>query len=150
MTATAGAMRRIIITIVIAALVGSMLLIGADPGTTAPVRTKVGLRVTDKTVGPRQKILFFGKVKSPKGKCRRNRKVALFRKGTGKLKQKKTDGEGEYRFRINPRPDRGRYYVKALKKKFKRGGYGYYGYGGGNRRCRVDKSKVIKIRPRRV
>ena len=101
--------------------------------------------MTDKTVKPKQRIRFFGKVKSPRAKCRRGRIVVLRRKGTGRVKQTRSDREGEYRFRINPKPDRGRYFVK-VKQKFANIGYGEYGYTE-RRRCRGATSKVIRIRP---
>jgi hypothetical protein len=147
MTASARAVRWIIAAVVIAALVGSMVLVSVETASTQPIRTRVGIKVTDRTVRPKQKITFFGKVKSPRGKCRKRRVVVLKRKGTGKVKQKRTDREGEYRFRIDPKPNRGRYFVKA-KKKFVNIGYGYPGYGYTERRkCRADTSRIIRIRP---
>ena len=145
MTARAGALRWIVAAVVIAALVGSMVLVNVETASTQTIGTRVGFKATDKTVKPKQKITFFGKVKSSRGKCRRGRVVVLKRKGSGKVKQKRSDREGEYRFRLNPKPDRGKYFVK-VKQKFANIGYGEYGYKE-RRRCRGVTSKVIRIRP---
>jgi hypothetical protein len=148
MIAHAGVIRRMIVAVLVIALVGAMILIDSETSTAARIRTKATLKVTDKTVRPKQRILFFGKVKSPRGKCRRNRVVLLKRKGTGTVKRDRSDREGEFRFRINPKPDRGTYFVKVKSKRIRRPGYGYYGYGGGRDTCRSDTSKRIRIRPR--
>ena len=147
MTARVRPLRWIVAAVVIAALVGSMVLVNVRTASTQPIRTRVSFKVTDKTVKPKQRIRFFGKVKSPRAKCRRGRIVVLRRKGTGRVKQTRSDREGEYRFRINPKPDRGRYFVR-VKPKFVNIGYGYAGYGySERRRCRPAKSKIIRIRP---
>jgi hypothetical protein len=148
MTLHAGALRRILVAVVIVALIGSMVVIGSDTGNAARIRTRVTLKVTDRTVRPHQKIIFFGKVKSPRRKCRRNRVVLLKRKGTGTVKRDRSDREGEFRMRIDPKPNRGRYFVKVKKKRIRRPGYGYYGYGGGRDTCRRARSRTIRIRPR--
>src|SRR5918996_2522015 len=145
MTARAGVLRWIVAAVVIAALVGSMLLVNVETASTQPIRTRVSISVTDKTVKPKQRIRFFGKVKSPRAKCRRGRIVVLKRKGTGKVKQTRSDREGEYRFRINPKPDRGRYFVR-VKAKFVNVPTGEYGYRE-RRRCRPATSRIIRIRP---
>ena len=133
--------------VVIIALVGAMLMIDSSTSTAAKIRTSVSLKVTDRTVRPKQRILFFGRVKSPRAKCRRNRVVLLKRRGTGTVKRDRSDREGEFRFRINPKPDRGTYFVKVKKKRIRRPP-NYYGYGGGRDTCRSATSKRIRIRPR--
>ena len=147
MTGGVRATRWVITAVVIAALVGSMVFVSVQTASSQRIRTRVGIKVTDRTVKPKQKIQFFGKVKSPRGKCRRGRVVVLKRKNKGKVRQKRSDREGEYRFRINPKGDRGRYFVK-VKPKFANIGYGTPGYGYTERRkCRGTKSRIIRIRP---
>jgi hypothetical protein len=145
-----SAVRRMTAVLIAVAMVAAMVFFTSEPAKTA-IKSKVKLSVSDKTVKPHEKILFFGKVKSRKHKCEKNRKVVLKRKRTGKVKSKKTDGEGEFSFRIDPKPNRGRYYVVAKKKRIKRGGYGGYGYGygydGARRTCRKARSRTIRIRP---
>jgi hypothetical protein len=148
MTMTAGVLRRAIVAVLVVALVGTMLLVSANRGQTRPIRTRVTLHVTDRTVRPHQKIIFFGKVKSRRAKCRRNRVVVLKRKGTGAIKRKRSDREGEFRFRIDPKPNRGRYFVVVKRKRISRPGYGYpYGYGGRRDTCLRARSRTIRIRP---
>ena len=133
----------------VVALIASVLLIAAKPARTA-VRTRVSIHVTDRTVRPNQKINFFGKVKSPRRKCERRRTVVLKRKGTGKVKRDVTDREGEYRIRINPRPNRGRYFVVVKPKRIRvagYGGYSGYGYDPRFRRCAKARSRTINISP---
>lgn len=146
------AVKRLIGVFVALALVATMAFLAAEPAQSKGIKTKVTFHVTDRTVKPDQKILFFGKVKSKKHKCEKKRKVVLKRVGTGKVKSDKSDGEGEYKIRINPEPDHGRYYVVVKKKKIKvkgGGGYGYgYGYGGKKtKKCKKAVSHTIKIRP---
>ena len=147
-----SAVRRMTAVLIAVAMVAAMVFFTSDPAKTA-IRTRVTLRVDDKTVKPNEKVLFFGKVKSKKGKCKKNRKVVLKRKGTGKIRQKRSDGEGEFSFRHNPEPDHGRFYVVVKKKKFKKGyggggGYGYgYGYGAKKKKCKRARSRTIRIRP---
>jgi hypothetical protein len=143
-----GAVRRVTAVVIAAAMIAAMVFFTSEPAETKAIKTRVTLRVDDKTVRPNEKVLFFGKVKSKKNKCKKNRKVILKRKGTGKIKKKRSDGEGEFSFRHNPNPDRGRFYVVVKKKKIRKGGGGYgYGYGGKKRKCKRAVSRTIKIRP---
>jgi hypothetical protein len=140
-----GAVRRMTAVVIAVAMVAAVVFFTSDPAKTA-IKTRVTFHVTDKTVKPNQKVLFFGKVKSKKKKCKRHRKVVLKRKHTGKVKTDKSDREGEYMMKINPEPDHGTYYVVVKKKTIKSGGYGY-GYGGGKKKCKRVRSRNIRIRP---
>jgi hypothetical protein len=141
--------RRLTGVVIAAALIAAMVLVTAEPAKTA-INTTVTFKVTDKTVKPNQKVLFFGKVKSKKAKCEKKRKVVLKQVGEGKIDSKKTDAEGEYSFKHDPEPDLSSYFVKVKKKKIKvGGGYGYYGYGEKKKKkCKAVESKIIDIRPR--
>jgi hypothetical protein len=143
-----GALRRVGIVALVAALVGSLLFVGAEPALTKPVKVRiVGFGVSDRTVRPHQKIVFFGRLKSKKKRCIRHSKVYLKRKGTGVVDVDRTDRDGEFRFRIDPQPNHGRYFARFRGKKGKPG-YGY-GYGGRKRRCGKATSRIIRIRPAR-
>jgi hypothetical protein len=150
-----SAARRVTGVLIAIAMVAAVVFVAPDPAKTA-IRSKVTFKVTDRTVRPHQRVIFFGKVKPKKHKkkCRRNRKVVLIQKGEGKVRSKRTDGEGEYSFRLDPKYDK--YRVKVKKKKIRvkadgDGGYGYgygYGYDGKKKkRCRKAKSRFIRIRP---
>jgi hypothetical protein len=143
-----GALRRVGVVLLVAAMVASLLFVTAEPATTRPVKVRIKFGVSDRTVRKNQKIVFFGRLKSKKKKCIRNSKVLLKRKGVGVVDRDRTDREGEFRFRIDPQPNRGRYFARFRGKKIKKPGYGY-GYGGGKRRCGKAKSRVIRIRPAR-
>jgi hypothetical protein len=143
------AARRVTGVLIALAMVAAVVFVSADPAKTA-IKTKVTFHVTDKTVKPHEKVIFFGKVKPKKHKkkCRRHRKVVLIQKGEGKVKSKKSDGEGEYMFKLDPKYDKYRVKVKKKKIQVKNGGYGGYGYGGKKtKKCKKAKSRYIRIRP---
>ncbi len=145
-----GALRKVGVALLVAAMVGSLLFVAATPGLTRPIKVRIKFGVSDRTVKKNQEIVFFGRLKSKKKKCIRNSKVFLKRKGVGIVDRDRTDREGEFRFRIDPRPNRGKYRAVFKGKKIRKPGYGYgYGYGGGKRRCGKAKSRVIRIRPAR-
>jgi hypothetical protein len=145
-----GALRKVGVALLVAAMVGSLLFVSATPALTKPIKVRIKLGVSDRTVRKHQKVVFFGRLKSKKKKCIRNSKVVLKRKGVGVVDRDRTDREGEFRFRIDPQPNRGRYFAKFRGKKIRKPGYGYgYGYGGGTRRCGKAKSRIIRIRPAR-
>jgi hypothetical protein len=143
-----GALRKVGVALLVAAMIGSLVLVAATPALTKPIKVRIKFGVSDRTVKRNQEIVFFGRLKSKKKKCIRFSKVYLKRKGVGVVDVDRTDREGEFRFRIDPQPNRGRYFARFRGKKINKPGYGYgYGYGGGKRRCGKATSRVIRIRP---
>jgi hypothetical protein len=141
-----GAVRKMGVVLLVAALVGSLLFVTATPALTQPIRVRIKLGVSDRTPPKDEKVIFFGRLKSRNKKCIRNSTVLLRRKGAGVVDVDKTDRQGEFFFVVKPR--RGRYVAKFRGKTITKPGYGY-GYGGEIRRCRKAKSRVIRIRPAR-
>lgn len=116
-----------------------MLAIGAPNTALAHFDdSRVSLNVSDRTVRPNQRIVFFGRLRNEHGRCVRNQLILLKRRGTGVVARDRTDGDGEFRFRIDPRPNRGRYYARYR-------GKGRFGYNN-NHRCGADNSRTIRIR----
>jgi hypothetical protein len=106
---------------VIAAVVG-MLVIGVGVGL-APAHTKkFNTRVTIHFDASPYGDSFFGKVKSKKHACEKNRKVKVFRRQPGPDAQfdgsDQSDNQGDWRI-TNGTAAPGNYYAKAKKKVLK-------------------------------
>lgn len=90
---------------------------------------------------------FYGKVKSERRSCRRNRRVILVRARRGisdrVLDRDRTNRRGKYRFKRDKRP-KGRFYVVVAKRIRTTG----YGFGPHRHKCKRDRSRRIKL-PRR-
>lgn len=98
-------------------------------------RSRVGINYAKRT--------FFGRVRSQRARCRRSRTVVLV-KTRGRLsdilvRRKITGSRGRYRMQFEQRPT-GRFYATVIP----RGRPGYLHW----HRCRGDKSRVIRAKPR--
>ena len=97
--------------------------------------------VSDRSVKKNQEIVFFGKLRNRHRKCRAEEEVELVRRRTGVVDVDITDDEGEFRFKQDPQPNRGRYFARYR-------GKGRFGYGD-QHRCSRAVSEVIRIRRQR-
>jgi hypothetical protein len=122
------------------AAAAALVVAGALPASAHSVESHVSLDVSDRTVRRGQVITFFGKLttEAHKRRCQRGAEVHLIRKGTGPVATDTTDNQGEFSFRIDPRPNRGRYFARYE-------GSGRFGYNN-QHRCEADESRVIRIR----
>jgi len=96
--------------------------------------TKVTINFTDGSP-PTTQDTFFGKVKSKKAKCVKNRKVVVKRKTPSKLKigTDLTDNEGNWEVET-PNAPSGEYFAKAKKKTLSNG-----------KICDAKKSNLITV-----
>ena len=81
---------------------------------------------------------FFGKVKSDKNACKKDRKVLVFHKtNSGKVKvgSDKSNDRGRWRLNVGGTPPPGDYFAKAKKKLL----------NGGDVVCKSDKSPTISV-----
>ena len=100
--------------------------------------SRVSLSVSDRTVTGDQKVVFFGRLRNEHNRCVGNEVILLKRRGTGTVARDRTDGDGEFRFRIDPQPNHGRYFARYR-------GKGRFGYAN-RHRCGADRSRTIRIR----
>ena len=133
-----GQRKRLAAFICIAASVGMLALSGPNTALAHFDDSRVSLNVSDRTVSGDQRVVFFGRLRNAHDRCVGNELIQLKRKGSGVVATDRTDGDGEFRFRINPRPNRGRYFAHY-------GGKGRFGYNN-NHRCGADNSRTIRIR----
>ena len=96
---------------------------------------------SDRRVRPRQVVTFTRKLRNQHQKCRCPQEVELVRRGVGVVDVDLTDAEGEFVFKQDPQPNRGRYFARYR-------GRGRFGYGQGHR-CGRAISEVILIRRQR-
>ena len=135
-------LRRTIAALGSVVLLASVMVIGSGtPASSHRSETSVSLRVSDRTVRPRQRVVFFGRLRGDHLGCRRNQMVELVRRGTGVVASDETDSEGEFRMRHDPQPNRGRYFARYR-------GRGKFGYRG-RHSCAPDISRTIRIRRQR-
>lgn len=124
---------------VLAAMSAGLVSTGTTPVEAHTGDSKVVLHVSDNTVRPNQTIVFFGKLRGTRHRfCKRGSTIELVRKGQGVVATDRTDRQGEFRFREDPQPNRGRYFARYR-------GSGRFGYGNGHL-CRRDRSRTIRIR----
>ena len=128
-------------------MLGAVLVVGLVAGslvaTAVPVgahfsESRISLHVDDHTVKGNEKVLFFGKLRNTHLKCRANEVVVLKRRGSGVIDSDVTDADGEFSFRQDPQPNRGRFFARYR-------GKGRFGYGNGHR-CSQATSDPVKIR----
>ena len=131
--------RRITALVGSVSLVASAMVIGfGSPASSHKSETSVGMSVSDRTVRPNQRIVFFGKLRGDHDGCRRNQVVELVRRYRGVVASDETDSEGEWRVVIDPQPNYGRYFARYR-------GRGEFGYGGAHS-CAPDTSAIRRIR----
>jgi hypothetical protein len=103
------------------------------------VPSYVSIGVSDHTVTRHQSIFFFGDLRTPgHRRCHRNAEILLKRLHTGVVARTTTDSQGTFAFKIDPRPNHGRYYVRYRG----RSGFGYNNSHG----CTADNSRLVHIR----
>lgn len=122
-----------------------IMAIGLAVGTTLPAgahsaESSLSLRVSDRTVRPRQEITFFGRLTTEghEQRCQSGASIKLIRVGSGVVATDVTDAQGEFSFTIDPQPNRGSYFARYR-------GSGRFGYGN-RHRCEGDDSRTISIR----
>ena len=99
----------------------------------------LSLGVSDHTVNRHQSVFFFGDLRTPgHRRCHRNALIILKRRHTGIVATTHTDLQGNYVFKIDPKPNHGRYYTRYRG----RGSFGYQGNHG----CLGDTSPLVRIR----
>jgi hypothetical protein len=127
--------RRIGVILACCLVVG---LIGVVPAMSHNADSRVSIHADDKQVGPNERVVFFGRLRNDHGRCERDRRIELVRKGQGVVDSDRTDNEGEWRIRHNPEPDSGRFFARF-------DGTGRFGYQN-RHKCGADRSKVIRTR----
>ena len=139
MNKPSGAKKLLVLTV----LVGAMTLVGVPSAQGHFIDSDItGFDVDDNTVRKHQKVTFFGKLKTRgHSGCNDNARVELVRKGDGAIDSTRTDNQGEFSFRFDPQPNRGKYFARY-------NGSGRFGYGNGHR-CSAASSDRERIRPRR-
>ena len=120
---------------------GSLVLIGSTPVGAHLSESRISLHVDDHTVKPDQRVLFFGRLRNTHLKCRQGEEVELVRRGTGVVDVDVTDAEGEFSFKQDPKPNRGRYFARYR-------GKGRFGYNN-QHRCSRAVSDPVRIRRQR-
>ena len=120
------------------ALVSSLVLTVAPAANAHFGESRLSLSVDDKRASGKEKILFFGKLRNSHRKCRSGEEVVLVRRGSGVVAVDVTDNEGEFAFKIDPQPNRGRFFARYK-------GHGKFGYNK-KHRCSKAVSRVIRIR----
>lgn len=125
------------------ALMATLALSSAVATAGAGDVTTVASRVTIKFNGGNgpyaEQDHFTGRVRSKKRKCRKNRKVAVYRRAEGVgvlVGRDTTNRRGRYRVSENNVPP-GRYYTKAKRKRFHRGNHRFV--------CKRARSKTIRV-----
>jgi hypothetical protein len=122
-----------------AVLVGGLLFSSAPVAGAHVVPSSITFGVSDRTVRPHQRIFFFGDLHTPgHPRCHVNALIVLRRVHTGIVATTRTDAQGTFAFRIDPRPNHGRYYAHYRG----RSGFGYLNSHG----CLASNSRVIRIR----
>jgi hypothetical protein len=107
------------------------------------VKSNLSLHADDKRVSGNEKVILFGKL-SPRGHkapCRRTATIELVRRNTGVVATTGVDREGEFFFRIDPKPNHGTYFARY-------GGSGKFGYQN-RHRCGARSSNSIEIKRER-
>lgn len=137
-------MPRKMAALVIAVAVGLLLfpLSAAAHVSTAPTSLTIK-KVPGPPIDRGDRVLVFGKLKSPDSNCRGGQTVHLFKKKPGadrRLGTDQTDAEGEYRFRL--RPNR----TLKLYTRFQGSVDTSYGH---SHTCEPSKSKNKKVKVRR-
>src|SRR4051812_27915102 len=109
---------RIAAIVLIAALVVAAIGGGFAAASTKKFPTKVTINFSGSPYGDS----FFGKVKSQKKKCKKGRKVTVFRQKPGtdaKFGSDKSNNKGKYNVDPGKNAASGNYYSKAKKKVIK-------------------------------
>lgn len=119
-----------------------LLLLASSAGahvSTAPTTLTIK-KAPQQPVDPGDKVIVFGKLKSPDASCRPGKEIDLFRKKPGTdrlLATDRTDAEGEYRFRVRPN--------RTIKVYTRFDGSVDSTYGHSHT-CTGDRSRTIKIK----
>jgi hypothetical protein len=131
--------KRTVALSLLVTLLSGVLVVGAATVAVAHFDdSRVSLGVSDRTVRPNQRITFFGRLRNEHRNCRRGELVQLIRRGSGVVETDRTDRQGEFSFRHNPQPNRGRFFARY-------NGKGRFGYNN-RHRCGADSSRTIRIR----
>jgi hypothetical protein len=135
--------KAISVLVAATALASSLLFSIMTPASSHFAPSSLSLHVSDKSVRPHQRIVFFGRLRQVHRRCRRGARIQLVRRGKGVVRTDRTDREGEFRLPIDPKPNHGRYFARYRGSG--RFGYGYgYGYGA-THRCGGARSRRIRI-----
>lgn len=126
----------------VTALVGGSLgLTSSTPVGAHFSESKITLRTDDHRAKGKEKIIFYGRLRNTHRKCRANEEVVLKRRGQGVVDVDVTDADGEFSFKHDPQPNRGRFFARYR-------GKGRFGYGQGHR-CSKAVSDPVRIRRQR-
>ncbi|MDP9223665.1 MAG: hypothetical protein M3P18_07375 [Actinomycetota bacterium] len=122
-----------------AGLVAGLLISIAPVASAHIVPSYVSLGVSDRTVRPHQEIFFFGDLRTPgHPRCHKDARIALVRRHTGVVARTRTDEQGTFVFKIDPKPNHGRYFARYR-------GSNLFGYNHSHG-CLGDRSRLIHIR----
>jgi hypothetical protein len=134
-------MKRLERALIGIALVGGLVISSAPLANAHVVPSFLSFGVSDRTVRRHQSIFFFGDLRTPGHRgCHRNALIILRRRHSGIVDTTHTDFQGNYVFKIDPKPNHGRYYARYRG----RSDFGYQGSHG----CLDDTSRIIHIRRR--
>lgn len=130
-------MRKYVVAVV-AVLALAFAAVAAAHVWTASPRLTIG-KVPSGTIDRGDRVVIFGRIRSGRAFCKRNRVVSLFRVRSGPdrfVRRDITDREGEYRFILRLRRDRA-FYTRI-------GRLVHTSYGH-RHVCRSDRSRTIRI-----
>ncbi len=119
---------------------GSLTLItgGGSPAGAHVSESRITLSVDDHSVRKNQSVIFYGKLRNAHRKCRAGEEVQLKRVRTGVIATDVTDSDGEFRFKLDPQPNRGKFFARYR-------GKGRFGYGN-KHKCSAAQSDIVRIR----
>jgi hypothetical protein len=138
-----GARRRFLTVLLITGLLGSVVFVGVSGAHTFTASTTVTIhKIPTGTTKPGARVVLFGKLKSARPACRRDKVIQLWRTRPGRdllVARTRTSFLGNYHFTRHPKHSH-TFYSRFPGTVFK--SYGHF------HRCLPDRSPNILVRVR--